>query len=81
MGRSFLSVGLAAVFGLLVAAFVAIHEYTTPVAAEPMRIETAAVANADVVVLHVESDDGRCASVGGNVHAPRTTTIVVKGRT
>jgi hypothetical protein len=58
MGRSYLSIGLAAIFGLLVAAVVAAAEHARPTAAPGVAVETHAAGT--LVVLKLADEDARC---------------------
>lgn len=75
MGRSYISIGMAAVFGLLVAAVVAIHEYTAPVSAEVIATEAAAARSFELHVVRAE-DDTKCGMVTQLVRTPRATVHV-----
>jgi hypothetical protein len=71
MGRSYLSIGLAAIFGLLVAGFVAAAEYARPASVQGMAVETRTAAT--MMVVEVDEKDACGESVTVLVHIPRAT--------
>jgi hypothetical protein len=71
MGRSYLSIGLAAIFGLLVAVVVAAAEHARPTSAQGVAVETRTATT--MTVVEMDEKDACGESVTVLVHISRAT--------